>query len=221
MMGMFGTAFLIAGVVQQDAIPGMRQDWLARPVRRTDLLLSKLLFVVVVVQVPILVGDLAEGLALGFSLQESIGAAISRSVWLLFAFDLPLLAFGTLTRTLTEAVAAGVVVVMGFGGLNIVFSELNQDGSLTATLRSGLSWIAESTMILVAALGITIVLALQYYSRKNDRRSLDNRRHWRPLRTGRVLSVAVGFCDSAAAFAKSDSGATDRAQFCAKHGKIS
>ena len=73
MVGYFGTAFLIAATVQQDAIPGVRQDWLARPIKRTDLLLSKLLFTLIVVQGPILLGDLGEGLALGFPLGASLG----------------------------------------------------------------------------------------------------------------------------------------------------
>jgi hypothetical protein len=38
MIGILGTGFLIASVVHQDAIPGVRQDWLVRPVKRRDLL---------------------------------------------------------------------------------------------------------------------------------------------------------------------------------------
>src|SRR5690348_10954942 len=50
---LLGAAFLISAVVQQDAIPGVRQDWLVRPVRRRDLLFAKLLFVLTMVQGPI------------------------------------------------------------------------------------------------------------------------------------------------------------------------
>src|SRR5216683_4680453 len=64
---LLGAAFLIATVVQQDAIPGVRQDWLVRPLRRRDLLLAKLLFVLTMVQGPIFAADLTEALLNGFS----------------------------------------------------------------------------------------------------------------------------------------------------------
>src|SRR5229473_473509 len=57
MFAFLGSAFLIAGAVHQDAIPGVRQDWLVRPVKRRDLLLAKLLSVLVMVQAPILAAD--------------------------------------------------------------------------------------------------------------------------------------------------------------------
>ena len=41
---LLAAAFLIATAVHQDAVPGVRQDWLVRPVRRKDLLLAKMLF---------------------------------------------------------------------------------------------------------------------------------------------------------------------------------
>src|SRR5215831_10107246 len=56
--GYLGTACLVAVVVHQDAIPGVRQDWLTRPIRRRDMLLAKFLFVLVLVQGPVILGDL-------------------------------------------------------------------------------------------------------------------------------------------------------------------
>src|SRR5580700_992759 len=61
-VALLGSALLITAIVQQDAIPGLRQDWLVRPIRRRDLLLSKLLSVLVMVQIPMFAADLAEGL---------------------------------------------------------------------------------------------------------------------------------------------------------------
>jgi hypothetical protein len=59
-MSFLGGAFCIAAVVQLDAIPGVRQDWLVRPLERRNLLLAKLLFVVLAVLLPILATDLIE-----------------------------------------------------------------------------------------------------------------------------------------------------------------
>src|SRR5689334_19378146 len=50
---LLGGGLLIAAAVHQDAIPGVRQDWLVRPIRRVDLLAAKLLFVVLMVGLPV------------------------------------------------------------------------------------------------------------------------------------------------------------------------
>src|ERR1700752_2204860 len=69
------TATMIALVVHQDPIPGTRQDWLTRPIRRRDLLLPKLLFVLVFVQGPWFVIDFLQGVANGFPFGQSAAAA--------------------------------------------------------------------------------------------------------------------------------------------------
>src|SRR5207249_6394143 len=46
---LLASALLIATVVHLDAIPGVRQDWLVRPLSRRDLLLAKVLFVLLLV----------------------------------------------------------------------------------------------------------------------------------------------------------------------------
>ncbi|MBV8895312.1 MAG: hypothetical protein JO051_02290 [Acidobacteriaceae bacterium] len=48
----FGAAGLIAAVIHQDPIVGVRQDWLIRPIKRRDLLIAKLLFLLAVIQGP-------------------------------------------------------------------------------------------------------------------------------------------------------------------------
>jgi len=53
-----GIVALIVAVVHQDAIPGISQDWLIRPIERGDLLGAKLLFVTATICVPMLVMDL-------------------------------------------------------------------------------------------------------------------------------------------------------------------
>ena len=111
------TAFLIVVVVHQDAIPGVRQDWLVRPIRRIDLILAKFLFVLVMVHAPMLAADLLQGVANGFSLGQSAGAALATGAYVLAGFSVPMLAFAALTRNLTEVVvgltaALGVVVAI-------------------------------------------------------------------------------------------------------------
>src|SRR5580658_5482168 len=112
-ISLFATALLVVTVVLQDAIPGLRQDWLIRPIPRRDLMLSKILFVVLLAQCPIFITEAGQGLAAGFPFWKSVGAPFSRSLWMLLVLDLPLLAFATLTRSLTEAIGAALAVFLG------------------------------------------------------------------------------------------------------------
>ena len=64
-MTFLGRAVLIVMCVQQDAIPGISQDWLSRPVKRTDLMFAKLAFVLLFAQGPVLIADFFQALAGG------------------------------------------------------------------------------------------------------------------------------------------------------------
>jgi uncharacterized membrane protein YsdA (DUF1294 family) len=154
---------LIVMVVQQDAIPGVQQDWLIRPIRRRDLLLAKFLFVLLMIHGPILLGDTLQGLANGFPLSQSLGAAASRNLYLLIGLSIPMLAFASLTRNMSEALIGGLLALLGFSVLVIIFNTPHQRGELRGT---GLYWMAESTMFLIALVGSGSVLALQYFHRK-------------------------------------------------------
>jgi hypothetical protein len=163
MAGIATTVLLIVTVVHQDAVPGIRQDWLVRPVRRRDVLLAKLFFIVVLVHGPILLSDTLQALANGFAAPQSLGAAASRSLYLLFGLSIPVLAFASLTRNLTEAVIGAVWAVLGFAALQILINNRGQIGPLRGT---GLFWVAEALMFSVASVGSVCVLMLQYHRRK-------------------------------------------------------
>ena len=115
-LGLFGvlsylaSAFLITAVVQQDAIPGVRQDWLVRPILRRDLLLAKLLGAVLMVLAPVFLADLTGALLNGFPLGQSMGAALGRSVWLWFSLFIAVFALASLTKNLLEAIVAATAV---------------------------------------------------------------------------------------------------------------
>jgi hypothetical protein len=169
--GMLGTVSLLAtGVlivmaVQEDAIPGLTQDWLVRPIRRRDLLLGKVLFVALMVQGPIFLIEVGQCLAAGFPIGPSLTAPLSRSVWMFLAIDLPVLAFATLTRSLTQAAGAAIAMVVGLllftvaalFYLNVAFDTI---------------WIIDSAQVAWGLGGVSVVLALQYYRRRTSRARL-------------------------------------------------
>ncbi len=164
-----GSAILIVAVVHQDPIPGVRQDWLVRPVKRRDLLLAKFLFVLAAVHGPMLAADLLEGLANGFPIYQSLGAAASRDVHVLIGFSLPILAFASLTSGLTEAFVGGAAASLGIVAFEMFWAlhyGRSNSWQFDPTWGSGVAWVTDSARLTLALLGASAVLGLQYFRRK-------------------------------------------------------
>ncbi len=159
-IGILGIALLILMVVQVDAIPGLRQDWLVRPIRRTDLLLSKLMFVVLAVQFPIFVIEVGQALAAGFPISQSIGAALQHSLTMLCAFELPVLTLAVLTRNLAEAMGAVIVFVVALA--------LFATAAIGLMVRdtNGVAWVSDALMAAWGTVAGAVIVSLQYYWRK-------------------------------------------------------
>jgi len=165
LLEMLGAAIVIALVVHQDPIPGTRQDWLVRPIRRRDLFLAKLLFVVVLVQGPWLASDLLQGLLNGFPLGQSAWAALACAAWVLLTLSLPVLAFAAVTSTLTETFLAAL------GVLAVVIAFLivpSLTGATRPAALTGFAWVpslVREVLWLFAAAG---ALILQFRSRRTS-----------------------------------------------------
>jgi hypothetical protein len=162
---LLGVVFATCAVVHQDAIPGVRQDWLVRPIRRRDLLLAKFLFVVVLIQGPIFIADLVQGLAAGFPAGASLAAASSRSMFLLFLVNIPLLAFASVTRNLLEAITGGVLLFLLFAIFEGLFGG-DPAHRFQPTLGTGMEWITVSAMALILCIAAAILLRLQFFRRR-------------------------------------------------------
>ena len=161
--GPLATGFLLIIVVQHDAIPGVRQDWLVRPIRRRDLMLAKLLFAALAVQLPIFLADLTALFVSGYSPTSSISVAIQQSVLQMLVINLPFLALGSMTRNLLEMISGGVV--LGFA-VAIVDALTSGTPFLEPLVRTGLSWIMDSAEFAVLAVGASAVLMLAYLRRR-------------------------------------------------------
>jgi hypothetical protein len=161
---LLAAAILIVLVVQADAIPGLRQDWLVRPIRRRDLLLSKLLFVALLVQGPIFIAEVVQGLAAGFPLSQAIGAPLSRSLSMFVMFDLPALAFAGLTRNLPEAVGGGLIVTVAVAFFINASISLNTAAWIDMT--GVLSWVTDTLRTVWGVVAAAGLLSLLYFRRK-------------------------------------------------------
>ena len=167
---LLGGAFLIAAIVYQDPIPGVRQDWLVRPVSRTHLLLAKILSVVLLVHVPMFAADLLYAVAAGFPIGPSISFAVSRNIFLMMILTLPLLALASITKNLMEAVAGGFAIAVSLALFGLVTGALHWsiNMSYNAAEGTGLQWVSQSAGFLVGFLGALVVLSIQYFRRKTQ-----------------------------------------------------
>lgn len=167
-LALLGNVVLIVSLVHQDVLPGVSQDWLIRPIRRSDLLLSKLLFLVVVVQVPMLLADIAHASFAGFSFPAALAAAASRNLFVLLSFNLPAFAIAAVTRNLVQVAAAAVliwlVVVIGVG-----LGILAHGGSPPIFAANGIQWMTPAFWSLLAMSAAAVVIPFQYFRRSTTR----------------------------------------------------
>ena len=164
-MMFFGVAVLIATLVHEDSIVGIRQDWLVRPIRRHDLLAAKLLSLLLAVQLPMLLANIICGIANGFPVSQSLAAALSQNLYFLIGFTLPIFAFVSLTGSTSEALGIAVVIIVA----EILGAEaliLPMSGSpLGPTSSTGLAWIPLTWRFAIYFVAALAILVLQYFRR--------------------------------------------------------
>ncbi len=163
-------ALAIILAVHQDPIPGTRQDWLIRPIRRRDLLLAKLLFVLLAVQLPMFAGDLIEALAQGFGVSGAAGAALGRNLYVLVTLSLPILGFAAMTRNAAQTIGVGVVYLIALTAATFLLSNVarisGQEQATNPLAWTGVAWIEQSVSHAVLAAGAVAVLLLLYFKRR-------------------------------------------------------
>ena len=162
--------FTIAFAVHQDPIPGTRQDWLVRPIRRGDLLAAKVLFVLAAVHLPMLIADLGGGLVRGFPVADAAGAALIRNLNLLVMITLPTLGFAAMTANITQFLVAGVAYfllsIAGTIVLNLAARLGGQEQATNPLFWTGVAWIPQTVQRAALAAGAVVALALLYSRRR-------------------------------------------------------
>jgi hypothetical protein len=163
-VALVGMLMLVAAAVHQDTPAATNQDWIVRPIRRRDLLLAKVLFAVVAAHGPLLLCDTIEGLAHGFPLLQSIGAALTRGAAIFLSMSLPAMLLATLTRSMTGWLGATMTVLIA-----LALATLGAGMGLPSPpsyARTGFGWIATWLTVAVTALAAAIALPLRYAKRE-------------------------------------------------------
>lgn len=161
-----GIAALSAAVVQQDAVPGVDQDWLIRPLKRTDLLLAKLIFLALTISAPMFILNLAHALAMGMPLASSLAAVLAKELFIFTCFIVPLAALASTTRNLTELIILGAVLLMIYA-ISLGLSAFLAGPDWCPTCHTGMSWLQHLLQHVGILLGAIAILCTQYYWRRS------------------------------------------------------
>ena len=161
-----GVALLVA-LCHEEAIPGVRQDWLVRPISRRDLVVSKVLSALIMVHLPMLAVDVLYGLGSDFPVMQSVAAALSRNILILVTITLPALAVASVSRNFSESVA----IALALSSIAYLFlvgarSFRREIPTVDATAETGVAWIPTTLAYGLVFVAIIAVLSIQYKKRK-------------------------------------------------------
>ena len=161
-------ALTISQAVHEDAVPGTRQDWLTRPIRRRDMLLAKLLFVVAAIQLPMFLGDILEMIAQGFSLDNAATTALSRNLYVFVVLSLPALGFSAITRNTVQLVGVAIAYFVAIAAATFLLDAVERIGEpgTNPTAWTGVAWVPQSLGHIMLALGALIAVYLLYIGRR-------------------------------------------------------
>ena len=164
---LLGAGLLVAAVVHQDSVPDIRQDWIIRPIRFRDLVVAKLLFVIMLVQLPAIAGDIVGLQVDGFPLGQSVRAALLRAILLLFIYDLPVMAIASVSRNWKETIIGGLAIAMAVSfGTQSLYSTTEFHWRTLSFTHPGMDWIPEVTMFAMSGVAGLAILWVQYLRRR-------------------------------------------------------
>jgi ABC-type transport system involved in multi-copper enzyme maturation permease subunit len=150
---------LIARVIHAEALPGDRHFWLTRPYDRKTLVLSKLMFVAVFINLPLLVAQALIVSMDGLPLFANFAGLLWNQVLVSLIILLPAAAVAAVTRNLVQFIPAAVFII---GLLAIPFRTAEFDSSDEA-------WIRAAIGLTLAAAIVTVVIWRQYRFRRTLR----------------------------------------------------
>jgi hypothetical protein len=154
--------FVVLSVVQEDRLMGDSQFWLTRPYSRWSLVLSKTLFVLVLLCLPVLLMQMAALAGAGLSVEHYLPMLLWRQLRFAGTLLLPVAALATVTSSLAEFVTGmlGAAVLLygtGLGLIRLVTLDSLAWGSVEP-------FISSYKGITAACLGAT-ACGLQYFRR--------------------------------------------------------
>jgi hypothetical protein len=102
--------YLIAMLIQSEALVGDRQFWLTRPYPRSTLLGAKVAFIILLIHVPAFIADAAIVEARGFRFYESLPSLLLKQILMAGILTIPAAALAAVTRNIAQFMIAIVAL---------------------------------------------------------------------------------------------------------------
>ncbi|HTV79993.1 MAG TPA: hypothetical protein VMF03_17210 [Steroidobacteraceae bacterium] len=164
-LSLLGMLVVAVVAMHQDAVPGVRQDWLIRPIWRRDLILAKIAFVLLMIQAPLWLIDFGAALADGIPFPAACVAATVRNFAVLCELSLPAMMVGAITRSFVEAFMLCTAALIGY----ILFFQVVLAmvlGVKASVPETGAIWMVDAAFYVTASVGAALILPLQYFRRR-------------------------------------------------------
>jgi len=149
---------LFAWLIFEEALPGDRQFWLTRPYRWPDLLFSKVLFVFIFINIPVLISDCCILAAKGFPVFSVVPDLLLRQLFVTTLFVLPFFAIASVTTGTSQFLLAWFALLLALVFEGLIVSTWT--GNTSIAIGSGSFFVAT---LAVATCGIVI---WQYAARR-------------------------------------------------------
>ena len=152
--------YTIARLIHQEAIPGTNQFWITRPYRWKSLLVAKLLFILLCIQLPMLLAQIYMIVAGSFPFVQSLPGLVWSQILMFFCAWLPAACLASLTTGLVTFLFSELVLVaMGFVGAELI-------GVWKFPVIPAMQWVRNSFAAVVIAGFAASLLFLHYRNRK-------------------------------------------------------
>jgi len=113
----FCWCFLVVRVIQDESLVGDRQFWLTRPYQRRWLIAAKVLFVIAVVNIPVLIFDIIFLRRFGFSSWHHLAGLLQAQFMLTAVLILPVATISVITESIAQFLLGLFAVIVYISGL--------------------------------------------------------------------------------------------------------
>jgi hypothetical protein len=152
--------FLMAALIHQEALVGDRQYWLTRPLTRCQLLISKAVFIILYILIPLFIGHLSVLYCLGFPAAKVLPALLAKEIIFAITIVLPAAALASVTRNFAQMVLTGLI-----GGIltaAVPWHQIIYNNPYWGVF----TWIPQTLTYGVILVGALSVLLIQYMRRR-------------------------------------------------------
>ena len=170
LLALLAMNYLIARVIHAEAIPGYNQFWITRPYRWQSLFGSKILFVLLFMDLPLLAAQIYAIVAHDFSLSSSLpGLLWSQTLYITCLF-LPVICLASLTSGLIPFLVTEFIVVAEiFIAVGVVYGHFSWAQFLPGAKPgpAAVDWVRDFFVMAIVVESAAAVLYSQYRTRNS------------------------------------------------------